>query len=285
MNNTTFTRNGNMIALVNTNATIELNANGEILFAVTGLSKTKWAQKMGNPDVWENIRKHAETVYVNLCDYETVTMAKTVANYGFSQIQTVNKFVLRTYKQNAAKAFRELANIFGVRSVGAKTCKNAVDISDDDITALVYYLYGNNKQYCTCAKFTDRLLSTIRFLFEGGKMSALSEQDNSGKKNEKRERKPTKREKELQEKIESMEKAEEEARKNFEKYQAECRENGRLADEQIGALKAQRDSLIEENNKLRLACTCNEEYIAVLEKMLTDAGIALPQDANVVKIA
>lgn len=269
MNNTTFTRNGNVISITNTNATIELNTNGEILFSVTGLSKSKWAQKMGSPDVWENIRKHAETVYVNLCDYETVTMAKTVANYGFSQITTVNKFVLRTYKQNAAKAFRELANIFGVRSVGAKTCKNAVDISDDDITALVYYLYGNNKQYCTCGKFTSRLLSTIRFLFEGGKMSALSEQDNSGEKSEKGEHKPNKWERDLQNKIDEMERAEEQARINFEAFRAECAENGRLAQEEIGALKAQRNSLIEENDALK-------KYVATLEGMLKNAGIALP---------
>lgn len=231
-----------------------------------------YSDKAGNTSVYKQIK-------VLLTAQENVSNVDIVKTFG------TNIKKLRTNVTNAVMAVASA--LFEKRVKADGTEMSTVFTFDNSMTEQIARLAAGKgcknvpsaKSMCGAEVFTRRFLHWMILTACGEKIRVDEKVDNAGKR-EKRERKPTKREKELQEQLDNANALIEQAKIDSEKFRAECAENGRIANETIGALKAEKSALEVDNANMRqiieqLKAELAEKTarIAELEKMTSPAKL------------
>ena len=172
----TYTMNDNVIDITGTATSIQLTDTGMKLWGISKLSRQTFAEAQGNPQQWEKLDKAMTEVFVALADAKAYASECTLKKQRQEKLSKEDNETMRKYRQDAARAVRDFANIVGSRYIGATACKNALIVEESNIDFLYDDLHGQKKgKNCNYTVYIARFWDSMKYLLSGGTWETIEE--------------------------------------------------------------------------------------------------------------
>ena len=173
----TFTREGNILTLTQTSypVTIHLTEMGADLFDNGAYTPTA--------DVVQALR----TMYDSFAVILSVTRDNAVHAAADATVLDFHADVIARNRETAARALRELSDLFAVRFNGNKQAKHAIRVDANELDYIVPEMRGATGKICTFDTFSARVMRLLKGLLSGRRLEAIDFKKKSANTNEKKE--------------------------------------------------------------------------------------------------